>query len=340
MVDKAAGQRVPADLAVRITVPKAEAEVLGAILMERLGPFEQQEGEGPGGAAVSQAPAGSEAPAGPGGSVETGQAAGPGRSAVVLVFYPPPGTVVSRRELVESLPPGLVSADLLDVEVREVARDWVDGWRRHFRPTTVEAVRVRPPWIPALDGQESAGAPSAGGLLADVVIDPGLGFGTGLHPTTRGTLRLLQRGQPGPLVDAGTGSGVLAIAAAKLGWTPVLAFDNDAVALAAARSNVAANEVVDLVRLEEAGIDAAPLEWFCGAAVLANMTLEPVCHLVRRLASACEVLPTRLVVSGVTSGRQEAALLQAAGEAGFRPRRRLYEAEWVSVELVPAGGTG
>ncbi len=291
------------DLAVRVTVAPAEAEVLGAVLMDRLGPFERQE------------------PAGP-----------EGEQPVVLVFYPPAGAVLSRRELLESLPAGLEPSAVLDVEVREVARDWVEGWRDHFWPLVVGAVRIRPPWVPA--------QPAAAGVLVDVVINPGLGFGTGLHPTTRGTLRLLQRGGPGPLLDVGTGSGVLAVAGAKLGWAPVLAFDNDAAALAAARENVEANGVAGQVRLYEADVDDAPLEWFAGATVLANLTLEPVLRLVGRLAAVDAPGPLRLVVSGILAGEQEAELLETAERAGFRARRRLYEGEWVTVELTPGCGTG
>ena len=102
----------------------------------------------------------------------------------------------------------------------------------------------------------------AGGALVDVVINPGLAFGTGLHATTRGTLTLLQEGAPrrrrtrpagsrGALVDVGTGSGILSIAAAKLGWGPIIAFDNDAVALSAARENIVANGVGDVVQVHE-----------------------------------------------------------------------------------------
>ncbi len=140
-----------------------------------------------------------------------------------------------------------------------MSRDWVEGWRLHFRPVVIGVVRIRPPW-------ESEGDLPAG--FVDVVINPGLGFGTGLHPTTRGVLRLLQeeggervapvggrslRRSKGPLVDVGTGSGVLAIAAAKLGWAPILAFDNDSAALVSARANIEANGVRDVVQCMRQG---------------------------------------------------------------------------------------
>ena len=194
----------------------------------------------------------------------------------------------------------------------------------------------------------------------EVVINPGLGFGTGLHPTTRGTLRLLQEGtrraagsaaEPaarsqagcvagrGSLVDVGTGSGILAIAAAKLGWAPVVALDNDPVALVSARENAAANGVQDDVEIHEVDAVGADERWFAEATVLANMTLEPVSLLVRRLAGGA-ARPRRLVVSGILAGSQEERLIFTARESGFTPGARVYEEEWVSLELLPEPAEG
>jgi ribosomal protein L11 methyltransferase len=188
-----------------------------------------------------------------------------------------------------------------------------------------------------------------------VVINPGLGFGTGLHPTTRGTLGLLQEGLDpagagaappatgcaqaasallGPLTDVGTGSGILAIAAAKLGWGPVIALDNDPVALMSARENVDVNGVAAQVEIHEADTNSAQEAWFDRATVLANMTLEPVSLLLKRLA-ALAARPRRLVVSGILAGSQEEQIMLIAHESGFAPGRRLYEGEWVSFELLP-----
>jgi ribosomal protein L11 methyltransferase len=137
----------------------------------------------------------------------------------------------------------------------------------------------------------------------------------------------------GALVDAGAGSGILSIAAAKLGWGPIIAFDNDAVALVATRENIVTNGVADAVQVRECGLAEAPLSWFRGVTVLANMTLEPLSALVRRLADA---RPSRLVVAGILSGDQEQEFLTLAGRYGFEPERRLYETEWVSLELFPS----
>lgn len=270
---------------------------------------------------------------------------------VVLVFYPPADGPGSLEEFRALLPDTFDGPGVLEVETRSVSRDWVEGWRAHFRPMIIGRVRVRPPWEEPLSRSTSgpdAGALVDAGPLIEVVINPGLGFGTGLHPTTRGTLTLLQEGSAaalegsptspvgslGPLTDVGTGSGILAIAAAKLGWGPVIALDNDPVALISARENVVANDAQTEIEIHEADTDSAQEAWFDGATVLANMTLEPVSLLLRRLATLT-ALPRRLVVSGILAGSQEEQIMFVARESGFAPERRLYEGEWVSFELVP-----
>ncbi len=300
------------DLALRVSVPRRWAEVVGAVLMERLGPYAEE-----------------------GATPDSGI-----NDPVVLVFYPPAGDSPCDADLLSALPAELQTGDMVRVERQEVPRDWVDGWKAHFRAVVIGRVRVRPPWEPPADA-----------ALVDVVINPGLAFGTGLHPTTRGALELLQQdcsageaiapsgpgtawAPRGALVDVGTGSGILSVSAARLGWGPIIAFDNDAVALVSASQNIAENGVADLVQLRECSVDDAPLSWFAGATVLANMTLGPVLALVHRLA---EAPPGRLVASGILSGAQEQELVVEARSLGFCPGRRLYEGEWVSLELLPSG---
>ena len=331
------------DQALAVTLPAAVAEEAGAILMEAFGPFEEVRGP----------------------------SAGSGADEVTLVFYPataqtsldaraPLSAGVCRlpspAEVLALLPHDLQKPGVVRVESSEVSRDWVDGWKTHFRPIVTGLVRIRPPWEAPMD------SPPAG--LVEVVINPGLGFGTGLHPTTRGTLRLLQEeqtwrrwarlcaawGRPlrvgrrkrggtgrGRLLDAGTGSGVLAIAAAGLGWRPIVAFDNDPVALVSARENVEVNGVAEIVELREAGVGEMLPAWSNEATVLANMTLEPVLALLDGVAAAGSAgRPRRMVVSGILAGAQEQELLRAAHRVGLTPGRRVYEAEWVSLELLPA----
>jgi ribosomal protein L11 methyltransferase len=117
------------------------------------------------------------------------------------------------------------------IEADDVSEGWEDAWKDFHHGVAVGRLWVGPPWE----------SPAAG--LTPVVIDPGRAFGTGAHPTTRLCLELLQEVQPTSLLDVGCGSGVLSIAAAKLGFAPVTAVDLDEAALEAASENAFANGV-------------------------------------------------------------------------------------------------
>ncbi|MDQ4081817.1 MAG: 50S ribosomal protein L11 methyltransferase, partial [Actinomycetota bacterium] len=131
------------------------------------------------------------------------------------------------------------------VEAASVAEGWEDSWRRFHRPVRIGPLWVGPPW--ELDRGD--------GL--SVVIDPGRAFGTGAHPTTRLCLELLLELRRGALTDLGAGSGVLAIAAAKLGYGPVVALDADEAAVEAVRANARANRVA--VQAASADVLSEPL---------------------------------------------------------------------------------
>jgi ribosomal protein L11 methyltransferase len=147
----------------------------------------------------------------------------------------------------------------VSVRGSEVPDDWAERWRRFHRPVLVAGrLYVRPPW------ERPAVRPG----VEEVVIDPGQAFGTGSHPTTEGCLELLvglaaerRRGAGrGSLADLGCGSGVLAIAAAKLGFGPITAVDADLAALEATERNARANGVslarVERVNLRDDALDA------------------------------------------------------------------------------------
>jgi ribosomal protein L11 methyltransferase len=122
------------------------------------------------------------------------------------------------------------------VEVEDVAEGWEDAWRGFHHGIRVGRLWVGPPWE----------EPPADAI--PVVIDPGRAFGTGAHATTRLCLELLQEVEPGSLLDVGCGSGVLSVAAAKLGFPSVSAFDIDEVALETTVANASANNAsVDVV---------------------------------------------------------------------------------------------
>jgi ribosomal protein L11 methyltransferase len=132
------------------------------------------------------------------------------------------------------------------VETEPVAPGWEDEWKRFHRPVRVGSLWIGPPWEDAPAGVES------------VVIDPGRAFGTGAHPTTRLCVELLSKLERGSLLDIGSGSGVLAIAAAKLGFAPVVAIDADEAAVQAATRNAAANSVEIDVSLLDVTTDELP----------------------------------------------------------------------------------
>jgi ribosomal protein L11 methyltransferase len=155
-----------------------------------------------------------------------------------------------------------VGGGRVEVSATEIPDDWADRWRDFHKPLLVaDRLWLRPSWEPARDG------------ATDIVVDPGQAFGTGAHPTTRLCLELLcelaEAGEAaGELVDLGTGSGVLAIAAAKLGWGPVRAYDHEPAALGAAAANAATNGIelqLERLNLRERLPDLAPT-------VVANMT--------------------------------------------------------------------
>ena len=205
-------------------------------------------------------------------------------------------------------------ADVAGVRVRvrgePVADDWGERWKQFHEPVLVGGrLWVRPPWAPARPG------------ALDLVVDPGQAFGTGAHPTTKLSLELMLELDPGgSFADLGCGSGVLAIAAAKLGFAPVVAVDNELAALDATRANAAANGVeldaVERVNLRERPAPAADT-------VAAN--------LVRPLLSELELArrPRAAILSGLLADEADGF----ATAFGLTERRRLVDGGWAALLL-------
>jgi ribosomal protein L11 methyltransferase len=166
-----------------------------------------------------------------------------------------------------------------DIASETVAPGWEDAWRRFHRPIRVGPLWIGPPW--------EQPPPDA----VAVVIDPGRAFGTGAHPTTRLSLELLLECPRGSLVDLGCGSGVVAIAAAKLGFDPVVALDRDPVAVEVARENARVNGVDVELTVGDALADALPDV----DATVANIELRAVELLAARVRSATLVTSGYLV---------------------------------------------
>jgi ribosomal protein L11 methyltransferase len=163
--------------------------------------------------------------------------------------------------------------------IRDVPADWAEAWKRFHRPTRIGRLWIGPPWEVSPDDAVA------------IVIDPGQAFGTGGHPTTRLTLSLLLDVAPSSLVDLGCGSGVLAIAAARLGFDPVVAIDVEEEAVTAARANAAVNGVAVDVRRGDVLRDALPAT----DVAVANITVGDAHALAGRVESATLITSGYLV---------------------------------------------
>jgi ribosomal protein L11 methyltransferase len=191
----------------------------------------------------------------------------------------------------------------------EVPEDWQDRWREFHRAVEVAGLWVGPPWLEAPADKIA------------VVIDPGRAFGTGAHPTTQACLELLSEAAAsgGSVLDVGCGSGVLSIAAVKLGFAPVIAFDHDEVTVETARRNARVNGVDIEVRLLEALEDELPAV----DVAVANISAGLVEAIAPRLDAAA------LITSGyLEPDRPEVS--------GFAHRERRARDGWAADLWAPA----
>ncbi|HEX5610733.1 MAG TPA: 50S ribosomal protein L11 methyltransferase [Solirubrobacterales bacterium] len=212
-----------------------------------------------------------------------------------------------------------VGGGRIEVSSTEIPDDWADRWRDFHKPLLVaERLWLRPSWEPEREG------------AVDVVVDPGRAFGTGAHPTTRLCLELLLELEAageanGPLVDLGTGSGVLAIAAAKLGWAPVSGYDHEQPAIEAAEANATENGVdllLERLNLRESLPDLAPT-------VVANMT-SPILIAVAGLMGSRGT--HTLVLSGILPAELD-SVAEAFANAGFTESDRRIDGDWAALLL-------
>ncbi len=191
------------------------------------------------------------------------------------------------------------------VSVSRIEPGWEDSWRSFHRPVRAAGLWIGPPWAAPPVGEET------------VTIDPGRAFGTGAHPTTRASIELLPGVPRGSVLDAGSGSGVVAIAAAKLGFGPVTAVDVDPVAAEAARENALANGVSVEVRLADVLAGGLPTV----DVVVANIELAAVERLLGSVPAP------RAIVSGYLARDRLHA-------PGWRRIARLQIAGWAADSLV------
>lgn len=196
--------------------------------------------------------------------------------------------------------------------------DWAESWKENFHVVRIgPRVVIRPSW------REHVAAPD------DVVVhlDPGLAFGSGLHPTTRLCLEILQAiPLPGvDLFDVGTGSGILAIAAAKMGAGPVRAVDVDDVAVRVAKENFELNGLPEIETAVGSAADNGGRQWSLVVAnILSNVLIEIMDDLLAALAPQ-----GRLILSGIIN-EQEAPMLKCLGDYRLQIQSRHVDGDWIA----------
>jgi ribosomal protein L11 methyltransferase len=200
--------------------------------------------------------------------------------------------------------------------------DWADGWRAHYVPQRIGRVVVVPSWMTE---------PLAPGEVP-IILDPGMAFGTGLHPTTRGCLMLLQATEPmaTSVLDVGCGSGILALAALRLGAERAVAIDTDPLAVEATRANAERNGLAERVDVSTGSLAPAGERF---GLVLANLVAAVLVALAEPLADHLAAAGT-LLVGGIIEPRA-AEVRTALESAGLRVAERRDDGEWVSLRLAP-----
>jgi len=244
-----------------------------------------------------------------------------GPDVVEYAVYGAPGELPALPDLTAAAGDALV-----EVRTSEVADDWAERWRSFHRPLVLDdRLAVRPPWEPPTEAE------------VEIVIDPGQAFGTGAHATTRLCLELMLelasagKVPRGGFVDLGSGSGVLAIAAARLGWDPVVALDYDPASVEAAVDNARVNGVAIEVRRHDLRTDpvaSAPM-------VAANLLRPLLLTWASRLGAAAVTVPESVIASGLLVGEAD-EVAGAFAALGLVEAARRESGDWAALLLERA----
>lgn len=259
---------------------------------------------------------------------------------------------------------------LVEISTSEVPDDWSERWKRFHCPVLIEpsavgafasaasALHVRPPWE----------APSRHRGAQEIVIDPAQAFGTGAHATTRMCMELLLElavsdDRRGAVLDVGCGSGVLAIAAVKLGYQPVLALDNDRESVHATLTNAAVNGVELKARRFDLRREALPWHFGDGdgegvpaahdacansdirryeaarTVVLANLLAPLLLELANMMQDSHPLGEIELIASGLLCEQADEVADAFAERLGFSERARRERGEWSALWLTHAQAT-
>lgn len=235
-------------------------------------------------------------------------------------FSAVPDREAIRAELLEALRIyDLRSSAVLEMQYREVPnRDWLDEWKQSWEPIEVGRFVIAPPWSDVTTRRDRI----------VIRIEPGMAFGTGTHETTRLCLKAIERYfRGGSFLDVGTGTGILAIAAAKLHPAARLeACDTDADAIAIATENARLNEVAESIEFRVGSITETPTS--SADLVCANLTADVIVELLPALfAATCG----RLILSGILDSQLDEVVgrlreLNAAGNFVI-----MQDGEWVAI---------
>jgi ribosomal protein L11 methyltransferase len=234
---------------------------------------------------------------------------------VEYAVYGPPGELPALPDVRAA-----AGGALIDVRTTEVPDDWSERWREFHTPLVLAgALTVRPPWEPP------------GSTPVDLVIDPGQAFGTGAHATTRLCLELMLQLEPeGGFLDLGCGSGVLAVAAARLGWAPVVAVDNDPASVEAAALNARVNGAVVEVARADLRHDRLPF----APTVVANLVASLLHSWVAGMRPA-DPLPERVIASGLLVHEVD-EVAAAFAARGLEEVERRVSGDWAALALAQA----
>jgi ribosomal protein L11 methyltransferase len=261
-----------------------------------------------------------------------------GTGTVEFAVYGAPGELPRLPDLTAAAGDALV-----EISTSETPDDWQERWKQFHKPVLITApvppsgaaripsLHVRPPWeVPHTNDDD----------VEEIVIDPGQAFGTGAHASTRMCLELLlelaaHEGAGGALMDVGTGSGVLAIAAARLGFHPVLGLDHERESVGAARQNALENSAeIDVQRFE---LRSQTLPWLGagdrppGSIVVVANLLRP---LLMKLAGKMPSAPTHLIAGGLLRGEVDEIAAAFGERLNLLERERRESGDWAAVWLT------